>query len=958
VRRVPLIAFLFALYGSAAICEEAPSAEDARFFEQEVKPLLVQECLQCHGAGEKIRGGLRIDTREAFLKGGELDPGFVPGDPDESLTVRAVLYEDPELEMPPWGKLEEGEVETLVTWIRKGAPRAGGPLPRPDAIAQEEQGEEDDTPRPKPPPTPEEVTFFKTRVWPVLEESCLRCHGGRRRVKGDLHLTSREGMLHGGYTGPAVMPGDPERSLLVHAIRYVDPDLSMPPDERLSDEAIADLYTWVKAGAVWPEDFPPKEDETQDEKSDEKESDGRKERDEPQQASVAPGEAAYWAFRPVTDPPVPDVRNGQWPLGDLDRFVLAGLEARGLVPAPDAGRRTWLRRVTLDLTGLPPTPDEVRAFLADDAPGAFERVADRLLDSPRYGERWGRHWLDVARYADTAGDSSDYPIPQAARYRDWVIDAVQSDLPFDAFVQRQIAGDLLAERGEVDHAEGIVATGYLALSRRFGVGKHAAPHLVIEDTIDTIGRSLLGMTLRCARCHDHEYDPISTEEYYGLYGVFASTRYPFPGSENQRYPENLVPLASGAQAEAALAPFRAERERRQRAVKEAQERVDALEAGPERAEAGKALAAAKRALEAHRREPPPVEVAYAVVEGKPRDVKVHVGGNPSRAGEVVPRGFPDAIDGEIEAEPIRSGSGRLELARWITRPDHPLTARVVVNRIWHHHFGRGLVASLDNFGALGTEPTHPELLDHLARRFVASGWSRKALHRSIVLSRTYRQSSVATPEAIASDPDSRWLSRYPRRRLDAEALRDALLFVSGQLDLSRGGPHPFPPVAKWNYTQHTPFRAVYASDRRSVYLMQQRIRRHPYFARFDGADTNACTAGRTSSTTPLQALWFQNGELLHRAASGLADGVSWEHAAREARVVAAHERAWGRPPTDAERERALAYLDAYASAIRDEAAPPVLVAAGQVPAPADPERAALESYARVLLSSNEFAFLQ
>lgn len=840
----------------------------------------------------------------------------------------------------------------------------------------------------EPEPRADVADLWSTRIEPVLADRCLRCHGGADRVKAGLDLATRASMLRGGDSGPAIVPGDAAASLLLQAVSYDDPDLAMPPDEPLPAEIVADFERWITSGAPVSNVA----------------ADRSRTSDEAEPSRGDPDDARPWAFRPIADPtpPVLDAEGEAWALDDLDRFVYAAMRAKSLRPAPDADRRSWIRRVTFDLIGLPPTPDEVGAFLADETPDAHARVVDRLLASRHYGERQGRHWLDVARYADTAGDSSDYPIPQARRYRDWVIDAMNDDLPFAEFVRSQIAGDILAERegarGEA-YADRVTATGYLALSRRFGVGVRAAPHLVIEDSIDTLGRSMLGLTLRCARCHDHKFDPVSTRDYYGLYGIFASTRYPFPGSENQRYPADLVPLVPRDEAEPALAAHRkslaaakdrvssrAEQLEKLRAERDdANERTRALErlvkrhteAAPglptegfacemtdariasrrseldaERIELGrlrvafelekKAHEKAKRAQAASLKTLPDLPLAYAVVEAKPRDVPIQKGGEPRKKGEVVPRGFPAAIRGESPPE-IEAGSGRLELAEWLVSDENPLPARVLVNRVWYHHFGRGLVASLDNFGELGRPPTHPGLLDWLASRFRESGGSRKALHRRIALSRTYRQASVASAKAIETDPENRWLSHGARRRLDAESIRDAVLAVSGTLDRERGAAHPFPALAKWNWTQHNPFRAVYPTRKRSVYVMRQRIRRHPYFGMFDGADTNACTAGRATSNAPNQALWFLNGELVHTAAKAFAKRLLESAHSADERVQLAYQRAYGRPATAEETDRALAHI------LRCHE-----VLATKPDAGPARDLAAWSSLARVMLAANEF----
>ncbi len=822
------------------------------------------------------------------------------------------------------------------------------------------------------------------------------------------------------------------------------------------------------------------------------------------------GARRFWSFRPVIDPPVPTVRNRDRARNPVDHFILARLEAKGLVPASPANKRTLIRRATFDLIGLPPTPAEVEAFLADDAPDAFAKVVDRLLASPHYGERWGRHWLDVARYADTAGDPADFPVPQAYRYRNYVIRSFNRDKPYDQFLREQIAGDLLRDdivaankplplppqvrtkapaeilaealkdekaavrdeavkalaavhpkgtaavaalegvlkRGSkeareaaatalmsidpaaearlpalagvleqkaavggkysnllrrikvakdvgqyslfqdygpseayadyeghknipkgswvyaypywyiwskasgkgkaelwhelpgeekylVPHSDRIIATGFLAISRRYGIYPEREPHLTIEDTLETLGRSVLGLGLSCARCHDHKFDPIAREDYYGLYGIFSSSRYPTTGSENIEgipYQRFFVPLVPAAEAEAALGAFQ-----RELSALEVE-----LEAVREKRGDQKKLRAQRDALIARR---PVVPNAYAVTEGSPQDAHIHLRGDPWKPGPVVPRRFLQVLGGQ-ELPPGTRGSGRLELAGWLTDPRNPLTARVMVNRIWHHHFGRGLVASPNDFGARGARPTHPELLDWLASRFVESGWSVKAMHRLLMLSATYQLGSGDDlADNVRSDPNNELLWRFGRRRLDAESVRDAMLAVSGELDRSPGGAHPFPAEHQWRYVCAGPFTAVYETDRRSVYLMQTRLRKHPFLELFDGANPSASTGDRRDSTTPVQALYLMNDPFVRRQAEKLADRLLREPSEGQ-RVRRAYELTLGRPPTHDE----VTACEAFLANAREK-----LKSAGAAAGP--PERAAWATLAQVLFSSNEFLFV-
>ena len=767
----------------------------------------------------------------------------------------------------------------------------------------------------------ENVAWFESRVRPLLVAQCQECHGPKKQ-QGGLRLDTAAGVRAGGDSGPVVVPGKPEQSLLLKAVRHEGP--KMPPKQKLKFEEIALLTEWVKRGATFPEAA----------------------------VRTAAVPQAHWAFQPVADPHVPEVRHAAWPRNAVDRFVLAELEARGLTPVGPAERRTLLRRVTFDLTGLPPTPEEVERFLAEDSADAFARVVDRLLASPHYGERWGRHWLDVVRYADTAGDNSDYPIPQMYLYRNWVIQALNRDKPFDQFLTEQLAGDLLPARDWQDRREKLIATGYVAGARRFGSYEDARYqwHLTYEDAIDNLGRTFLGLTINCARCHDHKFDPIKLEDYYSLYGFFRSTRYPWPGTELSKVPYDLVPLLPPGEAEAALAEHARQKTTWEAAVKRAEEAKAAAnkaagegktdEARRRTEEADKALQAARKQRDVFARTALPFETAYAVAEGTRwvGNARMHTRGDPEKLGKEVPRRFLGVLGGQ-PMPTDEKGSGRLALAGWLTDPANPLTTRVFVNRLWHYHFGKGLVATPSDFGRQGKPPTHPALLDYLARRFVAEGWSIKAMHRLILLSQTYQLASCEEPRNLEHDPANDYLWKFTRHRLDAESLRDALLAVSGSLDPTPGGAHPFPEQSTWDFTQHKPFKAVYETNRRSVYLMTQRIQRHPYLALFDGPDTNASTAARVTSTTPLQALYLMNDPFVHEAARKFAARLSVEAASEAARLDRAYRLAFGRPATAAEQAQAEQYLNQAQSQLASRAA-------------------AWESLCRALVLTNEFAYVE
>ena len=646
----------------------------------------------------------------------------------------------------------------------------------------------------------------------------------------------------------------------------------------------------------------------------------------------------HWAFQPLRVSALPRVHNSRWIRSEIDRFTLAHLEQHQQPPVLEADARTWIRRVTFDLIGLPPTPAEIDAFLRDSTAQARSRVVERLLASTQYGERWGRHWLDLVRYADTSGDSADYPIPEARKYRDYVIAAFNQDKPYDQFIQEQLAGDLMPSETREQWREQIIATGFVAISRRFGFDPTSNLHLTIEDTLDTTGRAVLGLSLSCARCHDHKYDPISMEDYYGLYGIFASTRYPHPGSEMMRYQTNFIPLIPWAEVEAIGHPYLTK-------VNALDEEIARIEKEMETWDDAKpGLAELKKRYETlwDQREDlvataPRIDAAYGVYDADPVHPRIQERGNPYQLGREVPRAFLHVLGGN-QLPTNQQSSGRLELAGWLTAQAAPLTARVMVNRIWQHHFDWAIVDTPSDFGLRGSPPKDAALLDYLAQRFIDSGWSIKDMHRLIVLSATYAQAASSRAQQ-----DPQWAP--VRRRLEAEEIRDALLAVSGELDPSPGGDHPFPHPSKWNYTQHLQFMAVYPTRKRSVYLMQQRLKKHPFMSLFDGADTNVSTAAREESITPLQALFVMNDPLAHDLALKFAERLGREHPDDVARIDWAHQLAFGRSARPEELQEGLAYLRR---------------AEGQAPSDAETNRhtAAWESYARALLGSNEFFFVE
>ncbi len=614
-------------------------------------------------------------------------------------------------------------------------------------------------------------------------------------------------------------------------------------------------------------------------------------------------ESNYWAYQPIKDPLPPKVSNEIWIKSPLDRFTLSKLEEKGLGPAPPADKRTLVRRATFDLTGLPPAPEEIDAFLKDESPQAFETVVNRLLDSPHYGERWGRHWLDVVRYADTTANDANAVMRYAWRYRNYVIDAFNRDLPYDQFIIQQLAGDLLPPSADLDtRIRQTTATGYLMVGPKAlaETDKEQSRLDIVDDQIDVTGRAFLGLTVACARCHDHKFDAVRTVDYYALAGIFRSTE-PFKDEARNSSMWWEFPLFQAPSEK----PF----------------------------------------------------MVMAPKETKPRNLRVHLRGNRFTLGQVVPRGFLQVVSPNLPSIDV-ARSGRLELARWIASKDNPLTARVMVNRIWQHHFGRGLVATSDNFGIRGDRPSHPELLDWLATRFIESGWKMKSLHRSIVLSNTYQQQCRSTSSS-QSDPDNQWFSRAARRRLSAEELRDAVLAVSGKLDRQAGTDEGA--VILWKEAEVQDEKRGFAPNRmqadnpfytmftkRSIYLPVVRNILPDVLALFDAADPNGVTAIRNDTTVPSQALFLLNSPFVREQSRHFADRLlSDDKIADEQRVHRAHELAFGRRADASELAQASAFVHAY-------------ITAGATLTRPETERRVIawQSYCQSLFCQNEFLYLE
>jgi hypothetical protein len=878
------------------------------------------------------------------------------------------------------------------------------------------------------------VAFFENKIRPVLVEQCYSCHSvGAGKAKGGLQLDTKASLLKGGDSGAALVPGKPEQSLILKAIRH-EGDNKMPPKGKLADTIAKDFAQWISMGAPDPRDG---------------------------NVAVAKGidwaaARKFWSFQPVKKPALPAVKDTAWASTDIDRFILAELEKKNLRPVTAADKRTLIRRASFDLIGLPPPPEEVEAFLKDDSPEAFAKVIDRLLSSPHYGERWGRYWLDVARYAeDQAHTFGVKPYSNAWRYRDWVIDALNADMPYDQFVKLQIAADLMDDGSDkfIKHRP---AVGFFGLGAQYYKGNDKVVAEELDDRVDTLVRGFLALTVSCARCHDHKFDPIPTQDYYSLAGVFFSTKLSdvalapkaeverfemgqkqvaemdkklkdFVKAEKTRVAEAKVAdiaaymlaarkvqarrmekpnYSTGEQAKAdklnpavldrwvkylepnskvsqkvmALSswrklpqPAKGNTDMPADVVQTAKEFQDYVEAilkkqpvpgtnkpvddktrnevidglfgdkgvfavgdgelmGQLPMEKKQQMEAMKGELEKRKKEVPPAPPsAHAISESTAADMKVFVRGDPKQQGEVAPRRFLRVLSTDNPA-PFKKGSGRLELADAIASKDNPLTARVIVNRIWQHHFGRGIVGTPSNFGQLGERPTHPELLDHLAARLVESGWSMKKLHREIMLSRTYQLASNvdATPPSQAAnpllvDPDNRMLWRMNRRRLEVEVWRDSLLVAAGELDRAFGGP-----TLELNAD---------SNRRRTVYAKISRHELNGLLRLFDFPDANITSESRTETTVPQQQLFVLNSPFFVARAKALAARLQKQEGDDAARVRLGYQIVYSRSASDGEVEVAKRYL-----AAKD--------------APEEKNQLSRwERYCQALLAGNEFLYI-
>ena len=762
-----------------------------------------------------------------------------------------------------------------------------------------------------------EIEFFERRIRPVLVERCEVCHSSRlAEPMGGLRVDSREGLRAGGASGPALVPGSPESSTLMNALQYLDPVLKMPPTGKLPDRVVEDFRAWIAAGANDPR-ISPAEAVSQA-------------KEEPAGPGTPIEEGRrWWAFQPLRERVAPAVSDPDWTLTKIDSFVLAKLDERGMEPSSEADRRTLARRAYLDLTGLPPAYEKIESFVQDSSPDAYSRLIDQLLKSPRYGERWGRYWLDVARWAEDhpTSEATNRPFASAWRYRDWVIEAVNKDIPYDRFIRMQFAADLMPDFIPSD----MRALGYLGNAPIYHKDRRLSRDVIEtiasddwDERVDAVSRGLLGLTVACARCHDHKFDPITADDYYGLAGVFASVwqvNRPMVGLDAER------------------AEWLTRQHEKLYRLKGVYGNLQDLDTVAEELHAG--IVAMKPEYEALERElanfetpMTPAVVDWGVwVDGstptvtrmdlrpsQPRDLPIFIRGNVANPGKTVRRRFLRVFE-RGKPKPFEQGSGRLELANKITDEAGPLAARVWVNRVWGWHFGKHLVRTPSDFGTQGQKPTHPDLLEDLAARFVVNGLSLKWLHREVMLSATYRQSSRPVEAAQSADPTNRWIWRMNPRRLDFEAWRDSILNASGELNLAMGGPSS-------EVDSDSPAR-------RSVYSRISRGRLHPVLQLYDFPVATQHSPTRQVTTTPLQQLFVLNSGWMQARGRSLSDLVA-VLANRRARVEAMYRKGLGRDPTDRETALAIAYLDERKSQI------------GRDP---------WEEYAHSLLGTNEISFL-
>jgi mono/diheme cytochrome c family protein len=771
-------------------------------------------------------------------------------------------------------------------------------------------------------PDAAKIEAFEKKIRPILSSHCYQCHSADTKPAGGLRVDDRNGLLLGGDSGAAVVAGDPENSLLLERVKHGTKKQMPKEGDLLTEAEIADLAAWIKDGVAWPREKIPAYI-------------GRKRED------FEDLKKRHWAWQPLKEPTAPEVADKTWPRTDVDRFILAGLEAKKLAPVADADRVTLIRRATFDLTGLPPTPTEIAAFQNDASTDAFAKLVDRLLASPQFGERWGRHWLDVARYGESTGPSRNIPYPHAWKYRDYVIDAMNRDVPFNRFVQEQIAGDLLPAATDEGRNRLLTATGFLALGVK-DVNQRFKTRFIMDNAdeqIDAVTRSILGLTVSCARCHDHKFDPIPTTDYYALAGIFTSTdnaagvRNKMGGGGLDYYdPAMLVRLVGDLPPPPAEQVAKLEAE--VAAAKKAWDEIRGTPEGLKPAADGRPTQRPYRLkyeklLGELRALTDPAErglVAHGVREGKTlADTEVRIRGEAERLGPTVPRGFLTTFTVPDAPQIDPQHSGRLELAQWLTSPQNPLTARVIVNRVWQHLFGTGLVSTVDNFGVKGDVPSNPELLDHLAQQFVRNGWSIKKLVRDLTLTRAYQLGTEAPDRNHEADPENRLIWRHTPRRLSAEEVRDTMLATAGRLNLTPPGASTTKELRMVEMRDNGPearkvTEAADNSTARSVYLPLLRGVTPRTLEPFDPVSQTLVSGTRESTTVPTQALYLLNSTFVRQQALAFADRVSSDSQRLDAEWVREiYLDVLGRLPDASETARADRFLTEYASSYRADA---------------------------------------
>lgn len=883
----------------------AAAADQAEFFEKKIRPVLSQNCYSCHSATTRSAGRLRLDDHDAILQGGKSGPAVVPGDPAASLLVQRLTTDDDAHRMPKDDDpLLASQIEDFRTWIRQGAyfPASAAAAVTPASLTTAADAD---------------TEFFVKKVKPILADHCYACHAADTKAAAGLRVDTSLGLQAGGKSGALFHAGKPDESLLLKRVVEHDEKKRMPKESpALSETEVATLREWISKGARLP-------DETE---------------------KLPPMSAAlqhtydklrheHWAFQPITHPAPPTVKNAKWTDGNIDRFVLARLEAKSLLPVRDADPETLLRRVRFDLTGLSATPEEVAEFRKHHTERDYEALVDRLLASRQYAERWGRHWLDVARYGESTGPSRNVPYPHAWRYRNYVIDSVAQDVPYNRFLTEQIAGDLLPAKTAAERDRLAIATGFLALGVKDVNQRFEARFQMdnVDEQIDTVTRSSMALTVSCARCHDHKFDPIPQKDYYSLAGIFTSTadnvgvRSLMGGAGLAYYdPKHMLLLSNAPKPEEdtpELKNLDAEIEANRLAIQALQNSKPVLDQAT-KVKIASLTRTGERLREQKLDLDDPATLGYGVhgvVDGKPADTSIRVRGVEERHGPLAPRGFLTAF-GVQGAKPVNPHqSGRLELAEWITSANNPLTARVAVNRIWAHLFGQGIVSTVDNFGIKGDVPANPELLDYLASDFISNGWSQRKLIREIVLSHAYRMSGDTNAHALEVDAADKLVWRHAPRRLEAEAIRDAILEASGQLDehapagsasmnlrmIEMGASGP---VAK------TIYDAADRGNYRSVYLPAVRDVTPRSLAAFDPVSQTLVTGQRDVTVVATQALFLLNSHFVRRQSQSEAVLLERTASSEDERIRQAYLRTLNREPSKTEVEKAHAFLAHYGKA--------------------------------------------